>query len=67
MNLRSLRRSPWKLPMLLGVSSLFALLAALVAEGVWDWLASLLLVAPIALVAGALLQQETGKAGRHSP
>ena len=53
--------------MLLGVSSLFALLAALVAEGVWDWLASLLLVAPIALVAGALLQQETGKAGRHSP
>lgn len=66
MNFHSLRRSPWKLPLVLAASSLFALLAALVAEGVWDWLAWLLLLAPIALVAGALLKQETGKAGRRS-
>lgn len=48
------RRSPWTLPALVGAGSLFALLAALALEGVWDVLSWALLALPLVLVGRAL-------------
>jgi len=46
----TLRRSTWALPALLAVTSSTALVLALVAEGIWDWLSWVLLALPILLV-----------------
>ena len=67
MNADSLRRSSWLLPILIASISLFALLAALIGDGAWDWLAWLLLPSPAAIVLRALLQARAGAADRRSP
>jgi hypothetical protein len=36
-------------PLLIGIASGYGLVAALVADGVWDWLGSLTLFVPVAL------------------
>lgn len=46
----TLRRSTWAIPALLAFGSTFALLAALIGEGFWDWLAWALLAAPVVMV-----------------
>lgn len=38
-------------PILIGVAAGFGLVAALVADGMWDWIASLSLLAPVVLTA----------------
>jgi hypothetical protein len=48
--MEQLRRSPWTIPTLLTVGSLFALLAALAGDGFWDITSWLLLFLPIAIV-----------------
>lgn len=46
----TLRRITWGIPALLAISSLTALILALVAEGGWDWLSWALLALPPVLV-----------------
>lgn len=57
MNEPAVRRSPWAIPTLLGVGSAFALIAALAADGVWDWISWLLLVLPLVAVGWALFRK----------
>lgn len=42
-----LRRSVWAIPLLLAVATTTGLILALVAEGVWDWLAWTLVASPL--------------------
>ncbi|MEN3942564.1 hypothetical protein WJU23_14790 [Prosthecobacter sp. SYSU 5D2] len=46
----TLRRSTWAIPALLAFTSLAALILALVAEGLWDYIAWALLAVPPLLV-----------------
>jgi hypothetical protein len=57
MNLSNLRKSPWAIPALLGIGSSFALIAALAAEGVWDFVSWTLLSLPL-LVVGLSLRRK---------
>jgi hypothetical protein len=57
MNEPSLRRSPWIAPALLGFGSAFALIAALAADGVWDWISWLLLLLPLLTVGWAFFRK----------
>jgi len=54
MSLRTLRRSPRTIPALLALGSMFALIAALAADGVWDVISWALLLFPVITVAWAL-------------
>lgn len=49
--MNTLRRSTWAIPAFLACTTLTALILALVAEGVWDWVAWTLLSLPTLLVA----------------
>ncbi|TDU81417.1 hypothetical protein EI77_00725 [Prosthecobacter fusiformis] len=55
--MNSLRRSTWAIPAILAFTSLTALILALVAEGVWDWLSWTLLALPPALIIGFWLKK----------
>ncbi|MBE2284404.1 MAG: hypothetical protein IAE77_13185 [Prosthecobacter sp.] len=46
----NLRQSTWAIPALLALATLTGLLLALVAEGVWDWLAWVLVALPVGVV-----------------
>ncbi len=46
--------SVWRLPAVLGVGSLFALITALAADGIWDALSLILLALPLCVVGRAL-------------
>lgn len=48
--MNSLRRSTWAIPAFLACTSLAALILALVAEGLWDWLSWALLALPPILI-----------------
>lgn len=48
--MNTFRRSTWTIPALLAFTSLAALILALVAEGLWDWVAWILLALPPVLV-----------------
>lgn len=54
MSLRTLRRSPWAIPALLALGNIFALMAALAADGVWDVISWALLLLPLLAVGWAL-------------
>jgi hypothetical protein len=54
MSLRRLRRSPWTGPALLVLGSMFALVAALAADGIWDVISWALLSFPVITVGWAL-------------
>ena len=58
MTLHTLRRSPWAIPAIFGVGSLFALIAALAAEGVWDVISWALLLLPILAVGWAVASKK---------
>lgn len=64
---RSLRQSPWKLPLAIACTSLFALLAALIGDGFWDWLAWTFLAWPIAIAGWAVLKPRAAAEDRRSP
>jgi hypothetical protein len=53
--MKSLRLSTWAIPILLFLMSATALVLALVAEGIWDWLSWLLLAIPLGIIVVALL------------
>lgn len=57
MSLRTLRRLPWTIPALLAFGSVFALIAALVADGIWDVISWLLLLLPLIAVGWALFRK----------
>jgi hypothetical protein len=58
MKLERLRRSPWALPLPLAAGSLFAQIASLAADGIWDVLSWLLLFLPLAVVASAVMYRK---------
>jgi hypothetical protein len=53
----AIRRSPWALPALLALGSMFALIAALAADGIWDVLSWLLLALPVVVVCWASIRK----------
>ena len=57
MNFDKLRRSPWTIPAILTVGSFFALIAALAADGIWDWISWILLFLPILIIFFALFSR----------
>lgn len=46
----NLRQSTWAIPILLALATLAGLILALVAEGIWDWLAWVLVALPMGVV-----------------
>lgn len=46
----NLRQSTWAIPILLALATLTGLILALVAEGVWDWLAWGLVALPVGVI-----------------
>lgn len=49
-----LRQSTWAIPVILALATLTGLILALVAEGVWDWLAWALVALPVGVIAHIL-------------
>lgn len=45
-----IRQSTWTIPILLALATLTGLILALVAEGVWDWLAWVLVALPVGVI-----------------
>lgn len=56
-------RRVWGMPILLGLLTAFGLLAALLGQGAWHWLAWLAIATPIAVMAYHLCRREDA-AGR---
>lgn len=58
----------WGWPLLIGLLTLIGLLAALIADGVWDWLSAVALGTPVAVSAwhgiGWGRNQDTSRRGR---
>ncbi|MBP0599382.1 hypothetical protein J8I26_14795 [Herbaspirillum sp. LeCh32-8] len=50
----------WGMPILLGLLTAFGLLAALLGQGVWHWLAWLAIATPIVVMAYHLCKREAG-------
>lgn len=50
----------WGMPILLGVLTAFGLLAALLGQGIWHWLAWLAIGTPLAVIAYHLRKREAG-------
>ena len=48
--IQPLRQSTWAIPALLALATLTGLILALVAEGIWDWLAWVLVALPVGVV-----------------
>lgn len=48
--IQHLRQSTWAIPVLLALASLAGLILALVADGLWDWLAWGLVALPVGVV-----------------
>lgn len=45
----------WRIPVLLAVASVAGLLIALIGDGVWDFLAAVLLAVPVAVVGWSIV------------
>lgn len=54
----TLRQSTWTIPGLLALATLAGLILALVAEGVWDWIAWGLVALPVVVVMKPWLARE---------
>lgn len=55
--MKTLRQSTWALPALLSLATCIGLVLALVAEGVWDWIAWALVVLPLIAILWAWLER----------
>lgn len=55
--MNTLRQSTWAIPTLLFLTTLTGLLLALVAEGLWDWLAWVLVAVPVGVILKRCLSQ----------
>lgn len=55
--MNTLRQSTWAIPTLLFLATLTGLVLALVAEGMWDWLAWALVALPV----GGIMKSFLGK------
>lgn len=57
----------WRWPILIGVATMLGLLAALIGDGIWDWLSALLLAIPVLLCGLFAFGPGRGKKRRQAP